>query len=134
MPVLSSVIDETFHYNILSKEEKLSGIRAAGILRCTAKFRPERWPNWSGTVRFSCGSESPLRRGRWFRAVDKDGNGKITSDELQRLSFGGVGLSASTAKTLVRVFDKDNNGTIDFYEYAALHKARLLLRVFPCAG
>eukprot|EP01102_Stenamoeba_stenopodia_P002948 TRINITY_DN12885_c0_g1_i1.p1 TRINITY_DN12885_c0_g1~~TRINITY_DN12885_c0_g1_i1.p1 ORF type:complete len:253 (-),score=40.11 TRINITY_DN12885_c0_g1_i1:93-851(-) len=59
---------------------------------------------------------------RWFTTVDRDRSGTITADELQGLAFGGRPLGYSSALKLVKVFDRDYSGSIDFFEYAALHK------------
>ena len=42
--------------------------------------------------------------------------------EIARASFGGFPLGMDAARKLVRVFDKDGNGQVAFYEYASLHK------------
>jgi len=59
---------------------------------------------------------------KWFTTVDRDGNGHIEAQELQALTFGGVNIRYETARKLVKIFDRDYSGTIDFYEYASLHK------------
>mmetsp|Transcript_16269 Transcript_16269/g.24262 ORF Transcript_16269/g.24262 Transcript_16269/m.24262 type:complete len:235 (+) Transcript_16269:52-756(+) len=59
---------------------------------------------------------------KWFMSVDINRDGSITAVELQNLAFGGRPLGFDTALKLVKVFDKDFSGTIDFYEYATLHK------------
>jgi len=59
---------------------------------------------------------------KWFQAVDKDGGGTITADELQNLSFGGEPLGFEIALKLVKVFDKSRSGDIDMREYITLHK------------
>lgn len=58
----------------------------------------------------------------WFRSVDRDGSGSITSNEIAGITFNGVPLGLDVATKLVRVFDRDGNRSIDFYEYAAMHK------------
>jgi len=58
----------------------------------------------------------------WFAAYDRDRSGTITAYELAGLNFGGVPLGMETAKKLIRVFDKNRTGAIDFYEYAATHQ------------
>jgi Ca2+-binding EF-hand superfamily protein len=59
---------------------------------------------------------------QWFQAVDKDKSGTISTQELQLLAFGGKALGMETAKKLIAVFDRDKNQSIDFNEYAVLHK------------
>jgi len=64
----------------------------------------------------------------WFASVDSDRSGSITATELQRVTFGGYTLGLDNAIKLVKVFDKDRSGTIDFYEYAALHQFITLMQ------
>ena len=65
---------------------------------------------------------SELRR--WFESIDQDRSGTITPAELQNLAFGPQrqALGLDTAIKLTKVFDKDRSGSIDFFEYATLHK------------
>jgi len=59
---------------------------------------------------------------QWFQAVDKDRSGKISAQELSSMNFGGLKFSMETARLLIKVFDRNRNGEIDFQEYASLHK------------
>jgi len=65
---------------------------------------------------------------KWFQSVDRDRSGSITADELANVAIGGVRLGIETAIKLVRIFDVDNNGSIDFREYASLHKFLLSMQ------
>ncbi len=58
----------------------------------------------------------------WFAAIDRDRSGSITANEIQQCTFANVPLGFDTAAKLVRVFDKNCTGNIDFFEYAAMHK------------
>jgi len=58
----------------------------------------------------------------WFATMDRDRSGSIAGHELANVAIGGTPIGLDTATKLIRVFDVDKNGTIDFYEYAALHK------------
>ncbi|EGC34833.1 hypothetical protein DICPUDRAFT_55539 [Dictyostelium purpureum] len=58
----------------------------------------------------------------WFMSVDLNRNGQISAQELQYLMIGGTHLGIETASKLVKVFDCNRSGQIDFYEYAALHQ------------
>ncbi|ELR23517.1 EF hand domain containing protein [Acanthamoeba castellanii str. Neff] len=60
---------------------------------------------------------------QWFMSMDRDRSGSISANELANVAIGGVPIGFETAVKLIRVFDVDKNGTIDFYEYGALHKA-----------
>lgn len=59
---------------------------------------------------------------RWFNTVDRDRNGSISASELQQQQWNGNRFSASTCRSLVKVFDRKQSGEITFAEYAQLHK------------
>ncbi|XP_019640400.1 PREDICTED: uncharacterized protein LOC109482140 [Branchiostoma belcheri] len=56
-----------------------------------------------------------------FQVVDTDGDGRLTMEEIMLLLSAAVGTQMGTDKDLVRaiikVLDKDGNGSIDFVEY-----------------
>eukprot|EP00058_Branchiostoma_floridae_P012157 XP_002597645.1 hypothetical protein BRAFLDRAFT_121691 [Branchiostoma floridae] len=56
-----------------------------------------------------------------FQVVDTDGDGRLTMEEIMLLLSAAVGTQVGTDKDLVRaiikVLDKDGNGSIDFVEY-----------------
>lgn len=59
----------------------------------------------------------------WFRAVDNDGDGQITAQELQAaLRRGNLNFSLATAARMIRVFDTNNDGTINRNEFHGLHE------------
>ena len=59
----------------------------------------------------------------WFAAVDQDNSGRVEPNELQAaLSNGGLRFSASTAERMVRMYDRNGSGSIDFYEFQQLHQ------------
>ena len=70
----------------------------------------------------------------WFQSIDRDRSGSITANEIQHCTFGSVPLGFEVAQKLVRVFDKDKSGSIDFYEYAAMHKFLALMQGAFFAG
>ena len=59
-----------------------------------------------------------------LQAVDKDQSGKITALELREalVNSNWSHFNAETCRLLIGMFDKNNDGTIDFYEFAALWK------------
>ena len=59
---------------------------------------------------------------QWFAGVDRDRSGSISAPELATVVFGGKPIGVPTATKLIKVFDRDNSGTIDFREYAALNQ------------
>jgi len=58
----------------------------------------------------------------WFSYLDTDRSGTITAQELAALQIAGRTLGLPAAKKLIKVFDKNYSGSIDFYEYASLHQ------------
>jgi Ca2+-binding EF-hand superfamily protein len=67
------------------------------------------------------GGSDPLRG--WFDAVDTDRSGRIGSTELQRaLSSAGFSFRAGVAEKIVRMFDKDHTGELDFMEFKGAHQ------------
>jgi len=58
----------------------------------------------------------------WFRAIDRDGSGQVSANELAGIQFNQRPIGMVVAQKLVKVFDKDMSGEIDFKEYAALHQ------------
>merc|ERR1711879_647607 len=63
-----------------------------------------------------------------FASVDTDRSGSITAQELQKVTFGGFPLGLDIAIKLVKVFDKDRSGNIDFFEYASMHQFITLMQ------
>jgi Ca2+-binding EF-hand superfamily protein len=59
---------------------------------------------------------------KWFASVDRDGSGTISANELANVAVGGIRLGIDLAIKLVRIFDVDGSGSIEFREYASLHK------------
>lgn len=60
---------------------------------------------------------------QWFAAVDRDGSGKITANELQAALANGQGgtFSDRACKLMIDMFDHEKNGTIDLNEFQALY-------------
>jgi len=58
----------------------------------------------------------------WFYAADRDRSGQITAKELAHLPYAGRPLGEDQARKLIKIFDKDYSGTIDFFEYASLQQ------------
>ena len=59
----------------------------------------------------------------WFAAVDQKGTGKIDAESLRAaLSSSDSEMKASTAERLIKMFDKDSTGAIEFNEFKAAHK------------
>jgi len=58
----------------------------------------------------------------WFVAVDQDGSGEISPQELQNalVGDGGLRFSSSTVKYLMSIFDLDNSGGIGFPEFESI--------------
>jgi len=58
----------------------------------------------------------------WFDRTDTNRDGRITANELRSQKFKGKQLSLKTCKKLIKVFDKDKHGAVDFKSYAQLYK------------
>lgn len=57
-----------------------------------------------------------------FQSGDRDRSGKISASELIAVETGVRGMSLNTAQMLVRIFDKQHNGEIEFFDFCVLHK------------
>lgn len=57
-----------------------------------------------------------------FQTIDRDRNGTICSDELQQALSNGswTPFNPETVRLMIGIFDKNQNGVIDFNEFAAL--------------
>mmetsp|Transcript_25021 Transcript_25021/g.27830 ORF Transcript_25021/g.27830 Transcript_25021/m.27830 type:complete len:244 (+) Transcript_25021:27-758(+) len=58
----------------------------------------------------------------WFQSIDTDRSGTIAAQELAGVAFHGRPLGLPCAVKIIRAFDKDKSGSIDFREYVALHQ------------
>ena len=86
---------------------------------------PQSFANhWYGQLYNSMSHAELAELRKWFENIDQDRSGNITPAELQNLAFGPQRqqLGFETAVKLTKVFDKDRSGSIDFFEYATLHK------------
>lgn len=64
----------------------------------------------------------------WFQRVDSNNTGNITAPQLQRaLGVGNLDFSLSIVQQMIRMYDFDMNGTMNFEEFVALNK--FLLKV-----
>uniref|UniRef100_A0A7S4I862 EF-hand domain-containing protein n=1 Tax=Vannella robusta TaxID=1487602 RepID=A0A7S4I862_9EUKA len=59
----------------------------------------------------------------WFKSVDQDNSGEIDSSELEAaLNAAGDKFEKGTISLMVKIFDIDRNGTIEFNEFVHLFK------------
>lgn len=59
----------------------------------------------------------------WFRAIDQNGNGRISVQELRTaMSSSGNKFSASAAEKLLAMHDRDNRGDVGYEEFQQLHQ------------
>jgi len=79
-------------------------------------------PGWAGSFFQQITPQELAELQRWFTSVDTDRSGSISAGELQNLAFGGIPLGYDIALKLIKVFDRDYSGSIEFNEYASLHK------------
>jgi len=59
---------------------------------------------------------------QWFRSVDRDNSGSISAQELAGIQFSSRPIGIPVAAKLIKVFDKDHSGSVDFNEYVALQR------------
>lgn len=68
----------------------------------------------------------PSREFLWdvFQRVDKDRSGAISADELQQALSNGTWtpFNPETVRLMIGMFDKNQNGTVNFEEFGALWK------------
>lgn len=71
-------------------------------------------------------SPMPSREFLWdvFQRVDKDRSGAISADELQQALSNGTWtpFNPETVRLMIGMFDKNQNGTVNFEEFGALWK------------
>eukprot|EP01026_Neomeris_dumetosa_P023912 TRINITY_DN20092_c0_g1_i4.p1 TRINITY_DN20092_c0_g1~~TRINITY_DN20092_c0_g1_i4.p1 ORF type:complete len:170 (+),score=15.27 TRINITY_DN20092_c0_g1_i4:108-617(+) len=68
---------------------------------------------------------------QWFRTVDSDNSGQVTSIELARaLAMGNLNFSLAVTAQMIRIYDKKGSGTIGFNEFVELHK--FLVQMVQC--
>jgi len=65
---------------------------------------------------------------QWFQLVDKDRSGSIQAIELAEVQFNGKAIGLQVATKLIKVFDRDGSGSIEFNEYCALHKFMMTMQ------
>lgn len=59
---------------------------------------------------------------QYFSAIDSDRSGTLDVHELQKaLALGGLQFSLKTVQAMMRLHDRDGNGTISFEEFEKLH-------------
>jgi Ca2+-binding EF-hand superfamily protein len=58
----------------------------------------------------------------WFRRVESDRSGFADVYSLGSLEYAAVTFATKTVRRLLRLFDRNNDGKIDFNEYVQLHK------------
>ncbi|KAI9443910.1 hypothetical protein H4582DRAFT_1044364 [Lactarius indigo] len=65
-----------------------------------------------------------VRSYSWFVAIDQDGSGEISPEELRSalMNDGGLKFSLPTVKYLMSIFDLDNSRGIGFQEFESLWK------------
>ena len=53
-----------------------------------------------------------------FKTLDKDGNGRISKDEIKKV-LSGQDLDENDLKQFITKFDLDGDGQIDYYEFVS---------------
>ncbi|KAL0913323.1 hypothetical protein M5K25_016774 [Dendrobium thyrsiflorum] len=72
--------------------------------------------------------ENPKALKEWFHRVDSNNNGSINASQLKNaLAVGNLDFPLAVVQQMIRMYDFDRNGTMDFEEFVALNK--FLLKV-----
>ncbi|XP_020683555.1 penta-EF hand domain-containing protein 2-like isoform X2 [Dendrobium catenatum] len=72
--------------------------------------------------------ENPKVLKEWFHRVDSNNNGSINASQLKNaLAVGNLDFPLAVVQQMIRMYDFDRNGTMDFEEFVALNK--FLLKV-----
>lgn len=59
----------------------------------------------------------------WFQSVDADKSGAINAAELHRaLQAGNLHFPPTVVSQMIKMYDKDQSGTMSFTEFVSLHK------------
>ncbi|CAM6089011.1 unnamed protein product [Calypogeia fissa] len=59
----------------------------------------------------------------WFRSVDTDNSGAINAAELKRaLEAGNLHFSPTIISQMIKMYDKNLNGSMSFDEFVSLHR------------
>eukprot|EP00850_Spirogloea_muscicola_P019849 SM000200S05839 [mRNA] locus=s200:203922:206262:- [translate_table: standard] len=59
---------------------------------------------------------------QWFQSVDSDNSGAINVQELQRaLAAGNLTFPMPVVNQMIRMYDRDQSGTMSFPEFVSLH-------------
>eukprot|EP00268_Persea_americana_P005417 TRINITY_DN11811_c0_g2_i2.p1 TRINITY_DN11811_c0_g2~~TRINITY_DN11811_c0_g2_i2.p1 ORF type:complete len:189 (+),score=31.06 TRINITY_DN11811_c0_g2_i2:59-568(+) len=65
----------------------------------------------------------------WFDRVDSDHTGNISAPQLKRaFAAGNLEFSISVVQQMIRMYDFDRNGTMNFEEFVALNKFLLKIQ------
>ncbi|XP_038974051.1 LOW QUALITY PROTEIN: sorcin-like [Phoenix dactylifera] len=65
----------------------------------------------------------------WFERVDSSHTGNITALQLQRWLFGNLNFPLSIVQQMIRMYDFDRNGTMNFLKVKFLALNKFLLKV-----
>jgi len=82
---------------------------------------PGVYGSWGLYYKAQCTTSELDDLHRWFNTASKD-KGVITAQELLPVIFFNHKFSLETCRRLVKIFDKEGNGSIGFDEYSALYK------------
>jgi len=86
------------------------------------QYPPQTQNHWAQAYSNNIPPEYMQQYQAWFQSVDRDKSGTITAFELSTLDITGRPLGLEVAKKLIRVFDKNHSGSVDFNEYVNLHQ------------
>eukprot|EP01125_Pyxidicula_operculata_P004390 TRINITY_DN1671_c0_g1_i4.p1 TRINITY_DN1671_c0_g1~~TRINITY_DN1671_c0_g1_i4.p1 ORF type:complete len:309 (-),score=113.63 TRINITY_DN1671_c0_g1_i4:73-999(-) len=84
--------------------------------------QPPRPQGWASGYAAQLSPQEYQQCQQWFQSVDRDRSGTVSVPELSQVQFNGRPIGAPVAAKLIKVFDKDQSGSVDLNEYCSLHK------------
>jgi len=91
----------------------------------TGQAYPPQPQDWYSHYAHQLSQQDLQQCQQWFGLVDKDRSGNIQAAELAQIQFNNQPIGINVAAKLIKVFDKDGSGSIEFKEYCILHKFML---------
>jgi len=79
-------------------------------------------PGWAASYGTGVNPQEMAVLQNWFNSVDTDRSGNISANELATMSIMNRPLGIEAARKLIKVFDKDYSGTVDFNEFVSLNR------------
>lgn len=109
LPDITATDEQVKRYFYIMETRKVKSLPAAiNLVRVNAITRGANVASGSGNAMYDA-----------FRFIDSDGSGNLSKEELRDAFFGlGVYLNDDVAEQIMTVFDKDGNGSVNYFEFA----------------